>query len=134
LTSAQEAAARINALIPHTQGGSLRFFGEWFGGRRDGYHWIVGAEAESDVLSVGFNEDEMLTVWNPEGIVVSEKEFRIERATRILWEWFYYGRPKLPQNRMRIEYLLRTDGSVRVKDSSDLEHVPDPAACAVEIG
>jgi hypothetical protein len=30
----------------------------------------------------------------------------IQRASRVRWEWFYYGRPKLPENRFFVEHVV----------------------------
>jgi hypothetical protein len=51
-----------------------------------------------------FNEGETLEVWDPEGFRIDGRSFIIQRATRVRWEWFYYGRPKLSENRFFIEH------------------------------
>ena len=97
---------------------------------------ITGAEAHGDAVILRFDEDETLTVWNPDGATISEDAFRIERASQLRWEWFYYGRPRRPENLYVIEYVPADDG-LAVRDTSDWfepEHDPDPTAPAVEIG
>lgn len=136
MTSAEKAVRQITALLPSVRGGSLCFFGEWFGGRPDNWHVITGAEPDGDALAVRFNEGETLTIWDPEGVTISEDEFRIERASRLRWEWFYYGRPRRPENLYLMEYVVAA-GGVTVRDTSDWfepQHNPDLTAPAVEIG
>ena len=111
------AAEAINEALGAIKQGSLVVFGDIFGGRIDNIHVITGAHAEQDGrLIVEFNEGETLTVWNPEGVRVSLVEFRISTATRVRWEWFWYGRDKTPDNRCFIEHVVR-DGLVQA--SSD---------------
>jgi hypothetical protein len=113
----------------------LRFFGDWFGKPYDNYHIIVSSEAEGDMLSVGFNENERLTVWNPNGFVTDRKTFRIATAQRVRWEWYLYGRRRIPENLRFLDYLLQAK---TVRLTTDFErHVPNPgpeaAAPAVEM-
>ena len=126
----QEAAAEICSAIPVLPRDSLRFFGEWFGGRRDNIHTITGATASNDALVVHFDEDETLTVWNPSGIVATATIFPIEDAARLRWEWFYYGRPHLPENLQHIEYIRTPGCGVSLVDTSSppATHRPDVSA------
>jgi len=130
--TAEEIAADIRSLLPDVRGGSLCFFGEWFGRPRDNCHQVTAATAEGDALVVRFNEQERLTVLQPEGVRVSADEFRIENAAGVRWEWCYHGRPQLPENLYSIEYS-RKGNRVEVTDTTDWhhsEHHPDPTAPA----
>jgi hypothetical protein len=107
-TTAVGAAEAINGALGAIMQGSLAVFGDIFGGRIDNIHIITGAHAEPDGrLLVHFNEGETLTVWDPEGVRVAPDEFRISSATRVRWEWFWYGRDKTPENRYFIEHVVR---------------------------
>lgn len=98
-------AAKITAALPNIKRGSLVVFGDIFGGRIDNIHSIVGVQANPDEsVTISFNEGEILTIWNPAGLTVNANEFRVAQATRVRWEWFYYGREKLPENRYYIEH------------------------------
>lgn len=95
------AITRQLATLPH---GSLAFFGDVFGGRIDNVHVIAGARVEgATCLVVDFEGKEALRVWDPESATISPTAFRIERASRVRWEWFYYGRPAAPENLCVIE-------------------------------
>lgn len=125
-TEAEEAADAIIRLLAdqsvpahqRIKSGTLRVFGDWFGRPHDNIHVIVAAEADADVLTVRFNEDERLTVWRPRGAVVNRAEFRIRSADRVTWEWFNYGRPKAPENLYTEEHWLE-DGAVRATSNAD---------------
>lgn len=114
--STEEAFEIIRSALSELPSDSLRFFGEWFGGRRDNVHRIVGvaAAAEEDALVLYFSEAETLTIWDPDGITATPTTFRVDDASRLLWQWFYYGRLPTPENLQRMEYVRDPDGGLRV--------------------
>jgi hypothetical protein len=129
-----EAAATIRSALSVLPRDSLRFFGEWFGGRRDNAHRLTGVTAVDDVLHLSFDNGETLTVWSPTGVTATPAAFRIQDAARLRWEWFSGGRPQAPENLHRMEYVRSPDGRVNVTDTSaDSAHEPDEAAPAVEM-
>jgi hypothetical protein len=129
-----EAAAMIRSALSVLPRDSLRFFGEWFGGRRDNAHRLTGVTAVDDVLRLSFDNGETLTVWSPTGVTATPAAFRIQDAARLRWEWFSYGRPQAPENLHRMEYVRSPDGRVNVTDTSaDSAHEPDEAAPAVQM-
>lgn len=85
-------------------GGSLRFWGEWFGRPYDNFHTPVSAELAGNVLTIRFENGERCTVFDPSEIVNEPNDFHIAHASKIVWEWFYYGREKTPENLCRREY------------------------------
>lgn len=44
-------------------------------------------------------------MWFPSGLTLNNFVFQIEDAQRVLWEWFYYGRPKTPANRSFYDFV-----------------------------
>lgn len=94
----REHAAQIN--------GSLCVFGDWFGRPMDNWHQVVSHEEKEGYVRLTFNEGETLEVWEPAGLRMEGKSFIIQQASRVRWEWFYYGRPKLPENRFSIEHVV----------------------------
>ena len=98
-------------------------YGDIFGGRIDNQHRVISAYArsESDRLVVEFNEGETLEIWDPRHASISAREFRISSASRVRWDWFYYGRPKTAENRFFIEHVRIDDivvGSTNATGSS----------------
>lgn len=87
------------------KGGSLRIFGDWFGRPYDNFHTPKTFSFVDNILVVTFNDDETLTVWNPAYVKIEEHTFKIEEASRVRWEWFYYGRPKTEENRFFLNYV-----------------------------
>lgn len=85
-------------------GGSLRFWGDWFGRPYDNFHRPVSAELDGSVLTMLFDNGERLTVYEPSGIVNKPNDFHIAHASKIVWEWYNYGRERTPENLCRLEY------------------------------
>jgi hypothetical protein len=56
-----------------------------------------------------FNEDEMLNVWVPNGLILGASTFQIRDAERVRWEWFAYGRPKIAANRFFKDFVKTGD-------------------------
>jgi hypothetical protein len=135
MSEATEIAERIASALPDLKRGTLRMFGDWFGRPWDNLHTIVAAEAEENCLILHFDEGETLRVWEPGGDEADASLFRIWRASRVLWQWYAYGRPHLPQHRYFIEYV-REDSAISV--ASDVNWYtprfePTLTAPAVEI-
>ena len=113
MTIASDLAEEILRRVPDVKRGSLVVFGDIFGGRIDNIHIVTSAHAddEPERLVVEFNEGETLEIWDPGDALISSHEFRISTASKVRWEWFYYGRPKIAENRFFIEHV-RLDGAV----------------------
>lgn len=85
-------------------GGSLRFWGEWFGRPYDNFHKPVNAKLNSGVLVIQFKDGEKCTIYDPSEIVNEPNDFHIANASKIMWEWYYYGKEHTPENLCRREY------------------------------
>jgi hypothetical protein len=106
VTEARRIAADITDRLPDVKRGSLVVFGDIFGGRIDNIHVVRSAQAigTPERLAIEFDDKETLEVWDPNGATVSAAELRIDRATKVRWEWFHYERPKTPENLYFIEH------------------------------
>ena len=91
-------ADQIQRALPNLKSGTLRMFGDWFGKPWDNFHTLVSAEAEGNCLVLTFDAGETLRVWDPAGFEGDAATFRIQRASRVRWQWYYYGRPHLPED------------------------------------
>ena len=98
----------------NVKNGSIQFWGEWFGGRPlDNYHKVIETYWDKDnILIVKLDQGEVVTIHDPMGIVSTEKEFSIKEASRIIFEWFYYGRECAPENLCCLEYRRVDDDQV----------------------
>lgn len=93
------------------KGGTLRFWGEWFGRPYDNFHIPVGAELAGDILTIRFKNGEKCTVYDPSEIVNEPNDFHIARASKIVWEWYCYGKEHTPKNLCRREYENSASGT-----------------------
>lgn len=70
--------------------GTLKIFGDWFGEPYEGKHRIVDAEFDggSSVLTIFFEDGEILTIWNPEHIHEADSYLKIIAADKVKLEWW----------------------------------------------
>ena len=101
-----DIADRIMALPERNRSGTLQIWGQWFGRPMDNVHVCKSCEARQDHIVLGFDNGERLAVWYPENIKTRGFTLIIERASRVRWEWYYYGRAQSPENLLFIEYAL----------------------------
>lgn len=99
-------------LTPHLDGitGTLRMFGDWFGRPFDNHHVAVGLDADGEALVIDFDGGERLEIDQPDGWSIDDHGLRIAGATRVVWRWHHYGRPRTPENRRTIEHRRSPDG------------------------
>ena len=129
------AIAKEIAAVPNVKAGTLRFWGDWFGKPHDNIHRVVRCSATENALVVEFDAGERLVVENPKGVSASPNEFYITDATRLRWEWFYYGRPQTSENLYFMEYARSKDGVAGSTNVDWYEHTFSTSshAKAVEI-
>ena len=65
-----------------------------------------------------FDHGESLHVWQPGDLSFHGRQFVIASAVRVLWQWYYYGRPKTPENRYCEDYIVSCD-HIEAKSSAD---------------
>jgi hypothetical protein len=117
---------RIRELLPNVKGGSLRFWGVWFGKPHDNFHTLLRCETTENILKLFFDRGETLSVWSPIRMAADKSTFRIDQADRVRWEWFYYGRPKTAAN-LFFEDFVRTGQTVDASTNIDW-YSPDLSA------
>src|SRR3954451_12270559 len=116
MTGAEQIAQQLRNGMANPLGGSLCIWGHWFGRPADNVHILVAADAEDDQLHLRFDEGEDLLAWAPRDAIVDGNRFTIRGAERVRWEWFYYGRPRMPANRYYRDYSW--DGSAIVIETN----------------
>ena len=104
-SKATDVAAHIQQLLPQVHSGTLRFWGVWFGRPHDNFHTLVRADADGDCLLLHFNDEETLRVWHPQACQINSRQFVIGLASRVHWQWYWYGRPHAPGNLMSHDFV-----------------------------
>ena len=119
LPSAVEAAADLSAVLGSVKRGALRMFGDWFGRPVDNVLIADSVKAEGHDLIVGFGDGEELVISDPAEWAFAADTFRVGRASRVIWRWYYYGRPKEPANLLTIEHWFDESGVLRARSDAD---------------
>mgnify|MGYP000855984742 FL=1 len=116
----QEFIDKYNEKQGLVKGGSLCFFGHWFGRPHDNYHILelVTYNSSTNSLTFNFNENETLTIFNAQGISEFSNQLIIYSADKIYWEWYYYGKVQTKDTKCFIE-ILRQDNILTGKTNSD---------------
>ncbi|MBN1688409.1 MAG: hypothetical protein JW893_04855 [Candidatus Omnitrophica bacterium] len=117
--------------------GCLKFFGSSFGRPRDNIHTMVSVayDEKEEVLVLNFDQSECLRVCQAEGIRADRHSFKISRAQKVRWEWFYYGRPQTKEN-LYYEEFIHEEGRILARTNADWhqkEFDVSPKEPAVEI-
>lgn len=94
---AKELTKIINNL-EEKPGGTLRFYGEWFGRPYDNYHKILECSFKNGILDIKFDAGETLNVWNPNNIIFNNNELIIKDSTCVEFFRYYYGKPQTKEN------------------------------------
>lgn len=108
-------------------GGTMRFWGDWFGRPMDNYHKVISAVYDDslDILTMTFDNAEECIVCSPRGITSTKFTFFIKDAKSITWSWYYYGREHTRDNRFQIQYTKENEETVICQN--ELNHVQPKA-------
>lgn len=111
--TAKEFADRYNFSRQLFEGGSLCIWGNWFGRPMDNFHKIISVlfDTEKNKLTLTFDNKECLTIWNPSNITEEQGQLQIDNADKVLWEWYFYGKPQTKENLFFEEYN-RVDNNI----------------------
>jgi len=113
----EELAAKVSALLPNPRYGPLKVWGRSFGRPGENWYTVESCYANGDCLRFKFGFDEVLAVWYPTDVEISEKVIRIGRASAIRVSW-YGANPKVPENIQYKDFAL-IDGSVTFRTNMD---------------
>lgn len=100
------------------KGGTMCFYGEWFGRPYDNFHEIIKANYENDCLIIYFKNGEILSIFNPQEITNEEKCFIIKKSSKVIWQYISYGE----ESNNSIKYIYKDCGNGEIlKIISDIE-------------
>jgi len=139
----QEISERINGALSNVRG-TLRIWGVWFGKSYDNIHTLIQCSLEGEQLRLYFDGGEVLSISAPRGLALSSSPFRIgdahstfriDNADKVRWEWYYYGRPRVPANRYFQEFVRHADiiAATTNVDWYAAKLEPDSSSAAVEL-
>lgn len=86
--------------------GSIRIYGDWFGKPYTNHHKITTAEyqEEDKKLTIHFDDDERIEVYNPMIIFESTAFLKITHADLVRWSWYAYRKSRTEDNMGQLEY------------------------------
>ncbi|MDL2292880.1 hypothetical protein LJC17_04780 [Acholeplasma sp. OttesenSCG-928-E16] len=94
---------------------SLSIWGEWLGGRiSENAYLLTKEEKKEDVITLYFNGNEKCTIIKPVGFSHQGRHLTLSSAEKIIWEFYYYGRPQTEENLVTVCYTLLDDSRVHV--------------------
>lgn len=70
---------------------------------------------DSSKIFINFDDNEKCLIENPSKIITDNKRIIIESASKITWEFYYYGKIQTPDTKTIVTYELQKDGRVKVK-------------------
>lgn len=95
---------------------SICIWGEWLGGRiGENTYLLVKEERKSDnIVVLYFDNNEKCIIINPRKMIWKGKVLSVKSADKVIWEFYYYGRPQIAENLFTLEYSLLDKSRVRV--------------------
>jgi hypothetical protein len=104
-STAEEFAFKYKENGSYLKGGTLCFYGYWFGKPYDNFHKLVRTNYDkvNNTLRLTFNENEILTIYNPTEIEEYPNRIIIKEANRINWQWHIYSEKQTGSNLYFIE-------------------------------
>lgn len=112
-------------IFDNFMGGSICIFGHWFGRPGDNYHRPKGFLYEDNIFKIIFDGDEILTIHDPKKIGIKKTSLIIEKASHVIFEWFYYGRPKLKENKFFHDYKYISNKIIYESNADWYKYTPN---------
>lgn len=118
LLSSQEFALKYQSKKGLLKGGSLCFWGQWFGKPYDNFHEISTIEfnSEKNILTLVFNANEKLIISYPAIIEEQTNRIEIKTADSIYFAWYDYGKPQTPKH-LLYYHFIRTGKKISGKNN-----------------
>jgi len=88
----------------------------------DNEYVLVDRSYKDDTIVLSFDDDEKCVIINPLNIIETETCLRIEKASKILWSFYYYGKPKSDNTLITIQYELLENGQIQIIKNGPFEN------------
>ena len=114
----EEFVEKYNSNGGQVKGGSLCFYGHWFGRPYDNCHEVksISFDQADRLLTMDFNEGERLTLKNPNIIKEFKNQLTIATADKIHWTWHSYGNSQTNDNFFFID-IEKENGQINGKSN-----------------
>lgn len=119
--SIQSISEAIEKLPSDNQGGSLAFFGSWFGKIPDNLHTLISINIEKNTLILGFNMGETLEISDPSNMEIMDDALIILSASSVDWYWNSYDEKPSPENRNYYKFK-RVGSDIHTNTNTNRRH------------
>ena len=88
----------------------------------DNEYMLVDRSYKDDTIVLSFDDGEKCVIMNPINIIETDSCLRIEKASKILWSFYYYGKPKSDDTLITIQYELLDNGQIQIAENGPFEN------------
>lgn len=96
---------------------SLCIWGDGPGRPYDNIYMLKNITFDNNTLHLFFDGDEECIISNPTNINFSEKSLKVDAANKIIWKFYYYGKPKNKETLTIIQYDMINRSQVCILES-----------------
>lgn len=95
---------------------SLCIWGDGPGRPYDNVYFLKDRIISEGFIHLNFSNEEECIIIDPSNISISERGIKIDKAKRIVWKFYCYGRPKNTNTLTTVQYNMIDDLYVRVSE------------------
>ena len=96
----------------------MRLWGESLGRPGEDGHTLIACDVTDNCLRLRFTDDEVLAVWNPVDVEIGPSLFRIGNAVAMRFTYYWWDRPRTPENIFYRDYELH-EGRIVFRTNED---------------
>lgn len=100
---------------------SLCIWGDGPGRPFDNGYIVKDVKVDKEQIRLLFDGGEECVIMSPEGIIVTNQRIIIAKAQKVIWKFYYYGKPQKPETMVTINYTTINDARVCVDETGALE-------------
>lgn len=88
----------------------------------DNEYMLVSESYKEDTIVLSFDNGEKCVIMNPINIIKTETCLKIEKASKILWNSFYYGKSKNDDTLITIQYELLENDQIQIIENGPFKN------------
>lgn len=128
-----EKLSKIITNLDVKPGGTLRFYGKWFGRPYDNYHKVLECSFHNGILNFKFDTGEQLIMWNPNKIEFNDKALIINQSSCVEFLRYSYGNSQAEENLIIDRYSNAEISNTSIKSRKVYNKFIDQSYPAVEL-
>ena len=88
----------------------------------DNEYMLLNKSYQDNTIVLSFDDDEQCIIVNPVNIMDTDTCFKIEKASKIVWRSYYYGKPKSDNTLITIQYELVGNDQIHIVENGPLKN------------